>query len=676
VGRPPGALSGRDHQEPGSVADEVGRGLDQRGGITRAFDETARQSDHQRLPAKLVEVESFLAEPRAATASPRPTGRRAPRRSHARISARVDTSGCSYHKPREVATAERPSADAPPRRRGRRRTALLALGVTITLGRASPVAAATACIAAEHGLAVAAGAEVLSQGGNAVDAAIAAAAAAGVVNPVSCGLGGGGFMLFYQARTGETHALDYREAAPAAATADALRRRVERITDGPLSVAVPGEPAGLVAAHARFGRLPLGRVLAPAIRYARDGFAIEPHLADGIAGRPDLLAGDPALVTMFLHADGTPRRAGELLRQPDLAASLEALAEHGAAPFYEGTIAAAITDTIARRGGLLTAEDLSAYRVRWRQPLRGRYQGRSVLTMPPPGSGGVLLEALNVLAPHDLGALELGSPTYLHLLASTMQAVFADRARYYGDPDFVDVPLTRLLSAAHAREIRQRVSATSVLHAAHVPAADAGTSHVSIVDPDGNAAAITTTINTAFGSGVVARGTGIILNNEMADFNLEPGATNVFGLAGTTANVPAPGKRPLSSMSPTIVLREGRPEVVIGASGGPMIITGILQTLLALIDFDLDAAAATRAPRIHHQGPPVPLLVEPGISAETRRALRGIGHTVRTTDAVGAVSVVRIGPDAIDAAGAPRKGGAADCRSIPLDAEHGTAQLR
>jgi gamma-glutamyltranspeptidase/glutathione hydrolase len=587
----------------------------------------------------------------------------------------VDTFGCSYHKPCEVATAERPSPEALPLRR-RRRAAALLLGSAIAIGHASPVAAATACVAGEHALAVAAGVEVLSQGGNAVDAAIAAAAAVGVVNPISCGLGGGSFLLVYQAGTREAHALDYREVAPAAATADALRRRVEKVTDGALSVAVPGEPAGLVAAHRRFGRLEFGRVLAPAIRYARDGFAIEPHLADGIASRRDLLAGDPALAAVFLRAGGAPRRAGELLRQQDLAASLETLALHGAAPFYRGTIAAAIADTVSRRGGLLTAEDLSAYRVRWRKPLLGRYRERSVLTMPPPGSGGVLLEALNVLASHDLRALELGSPTYLHLLASTMQAVFADRARYYGDPDFVDVPLTRLLSAAHAREIRQRVSATTVLHAVDASTIDAGTSHVSVVDADGNAAAITTTINTAFGSGVVARGTGIVLNNEMADFNLEPGATNVFGLVGTTANVPAPGKRPLSSMSPTIVLHEGRPEVVIGASGGPMIITGILQTLLALIDFDLDADAATRAPRIHHQGVPGLLLAEPGIPAETRRALRGIGHTIRTTDAIGAVSVVRIGPGAPDAAGAPRKGGVADCRSIPLAAEAAAAQRR
>jgi len=564
-----------------------------------------------------------------------------------------DTPGCSYHRPRLVAMRTRIA------RWGR--VAWLATFMIVTLARGGATAAPSrAYIATEHPLAVAAGMEILTDGGNAVDAAIAAAAAIGVVNPLSCGIGGGGFLLVYHAATGEAHALDYRETAPAAATAAALQQRgVEKLTDGALSVGVPGEPAGLRAAHERFGSLAFHRVLAPAIRFAEQGFRIQGHLASGIARQQELLARDPALAAVFLHDDGTPRTEGERLRQPQLAATLRTLVQDGAAPFYEGPIAAAIADTVTARGGILTAADLRAYRVQWRTPLRGAYRHHTVITMPPPSSGGIILEALNVLAPYDLRALGHDSPTYLHLLASTMQAVFADRAQYYGDPAFVDVPLARLLSPARAREIRQRLSTTKVLDVTDGGGTDAGTSHVSVTDVAGNAAAITTTINTSFGSGIVAGGTGIILNNEMADFNLTPGATNVFGLVGTAANVIGPGKRPLSSMSPTIIVDRGRAEIVIGGSGGPMIITGILQTLLGLIDFGLDAATATGAPRIHHQGVPPLLFVEPTIPDGTRAALTRIGHTLRTVDAIGGVSVVHVRPDAVSGAGAPRKGGSA-----------------
>jgi gamma-glutamyltranspeptidase/glutathione hydrolase len=569
-----------------------------------------------------------------------------------------NTSGCSYHRPRSVATRTRTASWA--------RAAWLATSVVMALARGTASAAPiTAYVATEHPLAVAAGLEVLADGGNAVDAAIAAAAAIGVVNPLSCGIGGGGLMLIYHARTGEAHAIDYREVAPAASTPAALQQRgVKKLTDGPLSVGVPGEPAGLRAAHERFGSLAFDRVLAPAIRHAHEGFRIQSHLAAGIARQRDLLAQDPELASVFLHDDGTPRAEGELLRQPRLAATLRTLVQDGAAPFYEGPIAAAIADTIAARGGILTAADLRAYRVQWRTPLRGNYRGRTVITMPPPSSGGIILEALNVLAPYDLRALGHGSPTYLHLLASTMQAVFADRARYYGDPAFVDIPLTRLLSAGHAQEIRQRLSMTKVLEVTDGGGTDAGTSHISVTDGAGNATAVTTTINTSFGSGIVARGTGIILNNEMADFNLTPGATNVFGLVGTAANVIAPGKRPLSSMSPTVVLHHGRPEIVIGGSGGPMIITSVLQTALGLIDFALDAGTATRAPRVHHQGVPPLLFAEPTIPDETRAALTRIGHTLQTVDAIGGVSTVHVGPDSVSGSGAPRKGGAA--AGLPL----------
>jgi gamma-glutamyltranspeptidase/glutathione hydrolase len=540
----------------------------------------------------------------------------------------------------------------------------LALGLFIC---APEVAASTAFIAGEHGLAVAAGNEILRQGGNAVDAAVAAAATLGVVNPVSCGLGGGGFMVIYDAATGEAHALDFRETAPAAATpARFLDRGLRRITGGPVSIAVPGEPAGLTAAHERFGSLPLAAILAPAIGHARNGFSIEAHLAEGIAAKRDLLLSDPELAKVFLHSDGTPRERGEHLEQPDLARSLSRLAAEGSAPFYEGEIARAIVTTVSQRGGLLTAEDLAAYRIRWRVPLRGAYRGRKVFTMPPPGSGGVLLTALNVLSAYELASLELGSPTYLHLLADTMKAVFTDRARYYGDPEFVDVPVSHLTSEAHAAAVRARLSPIRVLDASAMGAADQGTAHISSVDARGNAVALTTTINTGFGSGIMARGTGIILNNQMADFSVESGATNVFGLVATEANVVAPNKRPLSSMSPTVLLRRGRPEIVIGGSGGPMIITAVLQTLLALVDFDLDPAGAAGVPRIHHQGVPGVLLAEPGVPEITRLSLARLGHRVRVAPSLGAVSVIRVGPGGALGAGAPRKGGTAAGPADPI----------
>ena len=664
-----------DQQQPCPVRNQIRRHRSERFDICRPFNRFGWNGNHQGLTAEFTQVETLLPETMTPARPSLPFYHGTHRSSEAAAISPPRTSAptafgasrshaSSYHNRDGPATSlsQLPRVQCPqPSRRATTPRSLLLIPLVISLVICRPEAgASTGLLAAEHRLAVAAGTEILRQGGNAVDAAVAAAAALGVVNPISCGLGGGGFMLIYDATADEAHALDYREAAPAAATPELFRDRgVARITRGPLAIAVPGEPAGLTSAHERFGLLPLATVLAPAIGYARDGFPIEAHLADGISTGLELLRSDPALTTIFLHPDGTPRERGEHLRQTDLAESLTRLASEGAAPFYRGVIAAAIARTVTRRGGLLTAEDLAAYRVRWRAPLRGRYRGRTVLTMPPPGSGGVLLSALNVLSAYELAPLELGSPTYLHLVAETMKAVFADRARYYGDPEFVDVPVAHLTSHAHARAIRERLSAIRVLDLREVGPGDAGTSHISVVDTGGNAVALTTTINTAFGSGTVACGTGIILNNQMADFSLEPGAANVFGLVATAANVVAPNKRPLSSMSPTVLLHRGRPEIVIGGSGGPMIITATLQTLLALIDFDLSPTAAAETPRIHHQGVPDVLLAEPGIPRLTRLSLERLGHHVRTADSLGAVSVVRIGPGGALGAGAPRKGGAA-----------------
>jgi gamma-glutamyltranspeptidase/glutathione hydrolase len=534
---------------------------------------------------------------------------------------------------------------------------------------AASVRADHGMVASEHRLASEAGLRLLQQGGNAVDAAIAASLAAGVVNPTSCGIGGGGFMLIFDRRRREVFALDYRESAPAAAAPEMFVRNGAVVSDlslhGGLAVAVPGEVAGLAAALKRFGTLPWRAVARPAIEYARDGFAVEAHLAEAVSRSLERIRERPALAAILLHPDGSPLQTGQILRQPHLARTLESIADEGPRAFYEGPVAEAIASAVRSDGGVLDRGDLVAYRPVWRRPLRGRFHGYEIYGMPPPSSGGgVILTILNQLRTDDLTALGLGSCTYLHLLAESMQFAFADRAALYGDPDFTDVPLARLLSPARGLRLRRLQSAATTFsprfYGDFVTAADSGTSHLSIVDADGNAVACTTSINTTFGSMVVAGDTGIILNDTMDDFSARPGAPNVFGLVGSEANAIAPGKRPLSSMSPTIAMRGGEVAAVAGASGGPFIISGTLQALLDSLVFGRDAEAAVSAPRIHHQWMPPTLVVEPGIDALKRLALRRLGHRIVEVPGIGAVQLVLRSPSgALEGAADPRKGGRA-----------------
>jgi gamma-glutamyltranspeptidase/glutathione hydrolase len=543
---------------------------------------------------------------------------------------------------------------------------------------ASPSLAAAAwgahgMVASDHRLASQVGVEMLQRGGNAVDAAVATSFAVGVVNPASCGIGGGGFMLIYLADIQRAVALDYREVAPAAAWRDMFVRDGHAVPKlsrrGGLAVAVPGEVAGLATALQRYGTLPLATVMQPAIRYARDGFALEAHLATEIDELRDALHANPVFARNFLHADGSPLRVGETVRQPELGATLERIAAEGPQVFYHGAIAASIARRVRDTGGVLTEADLAAYRPTWRRPLRGAYHGNTVWAMPPPSSGGgVLLEILGMLRHDDLLALEHNSPTYVHLLAEAMQHAFADRALFYGDPDFVAVPLPRLLADANTAALRRRISASRTFDssaygsratASAATANDHGTSHLSVMDAAGNAVACTTTINTAFGSLVVADDTGIILNNEMDDFSAQPGVPNVYGLIGSEVNAIAPGKRPLSSMTPTIVARHGKPVLAVGGSGGPLIISGTVQVLLNVLDFDLDAASAVAAPRIHDQWVPPVLGVEPGIATPTHGVLARYGYTVKEMPAMGAIQIVRRSAGVFEGAADPRKGGEA-----------------
>jgi gamma-glutamyltranspeptidase/glutathione hydrolase len=526
--------------------------------------------------------------------------------------------------------------------------------------------------ASEHQLASEAGVEILQRGGNAVDAAVATAFAVCVVNPSSCGIGGGGFMLIYLARQQRAVALDFREVAPAAASRDMFVRNGKAVPElslrGGLAVAVPGEVAGLATVLQRHGKLPLKTVMEPAIRHARNGFPVGAHLAKEIARNLGALRTNAELARTFLHSDGTPLAEGESLRRPELAETLQRIAHEGSIAFYGGTTAERIVCSVRAAGGVLTESDLASYRPAWRQPLRAEYGGDIVYAMPPPSSAGVLLEVLGMLRRDDLRALGHDSPTYAHLLAEAMKHAFADRARLYGDPDGGAVALQRVLAPSNTAALRQRISATRTLdHDAYGTAAaggaaaanDHGTSHLSVMDAEGNAVAVTTTINTGFGSMVVAEGTGIILNNQMDDFSAQPGVPNVYGLVGTEVNAIAARKRPLSSMAPIIVTRQGKPVLAAGGSGGPLILSGTLQVLLNVLDFDLEATAAVAAPRIHDQWMPPVLAVEPGISPDTRAVLARYGHTVKEVPAMGAIQAVRLHAGVFEGASDPRKGGAA-----------------
>ena len=549
------------------------------------------------------------------------------------------------------------------------RLLLAALVVCNFVAEAGGLAARHGMVASEHRLASEAGVAILRQGGNAVDAAVATALTVCVVNPSSCGLGGGGFMVIHDRRTGSVTTLDYRETAPAAARRDLFVRDGVVVPDasrfGGLAVAVPGEVAGLNRALRRFGTLPMTTVAAPAIAQAREGFPIEAHLAGAIARNVERIRQQPALAALLLHADGTPLRVGDVLRQPELARTLARVAHEGESVFYRGAIADAIVRSVQLSGGVIEPADLERYRPVWRRPLRGRFAGYDLYTMPPPSSGGgVLLETLQLLRADDFRSLQHNSATYLHLLAEAMQFGFADRATYYGDPDFVEVPLGQLLALERAARRRRRISAVTTFSPSFygdtLPSTDGGTSHLSVIDGRGNAVACTTSINTAFGSMVVAGDTGIILNNTMDDFSAHPDVPNAYGLTGSEANAIAPRKRPLSSMTPTVVARDGQPVAVVGGSGGPFIISATLQVLLNSLIFDQDAATAVAAPRVHHQWIPPVLMIEAGLESAVRRALRRRGHRAVELPEIAAVQLVsRTADGLLDGAADPRKGGQA-----------------
>jgi gamma-glutamyltranspeptidase/glutathione hydrolase len=528
-----------------------------------------------------------------------------------------------------------------------------------------PVAARQGMVATDHRLASEVGVAILRRGGNAVDAAVAVGFALAVVYPSAGNLGGGGFMLIHDARRGRQVALDFREKAPSGARRDMFLDAQGQVVPGrslftPLAVGVPGTVAGLAHALEAYGSLPLREVIAPAIRLARRGFPVSDELAQMLEAQREHLGAWPASRAVFFR-DGRPLRAGERLVQKDLAASLALIARQGPAAFYRGAIGRRIAAALAPHGGLITAEDLARYQVVERPPVSGDYRGYRIVSMPPPSSGGThIVQMLNLLERYPLAEMGAGSAQVIHLEAEAMKLAYADRAEYLGDPDFIRVPVHGLTSRAYADELAAGIDPERATPAARIrpgrpaPYESEQTTHYSVADRHGNVVSTTYTLNLAFGSGIVAAGTGILLNNEMDDFAAKPGVANAFGLVGGEANAVAPEKRPLSSMSPTIVLKDGKPWLVTGSPGGSRIITATLQTIINSIDFGMNPAEAAAAPRIHHQWTPDELRVEKGLSPDTLRLLAQKGHPLRTGQTMGRTQTIRIDPEGFRGASDPR----------------------
>jgi gamma-glutamyltranspeptidase/glutathione hydrolase len=511
---------------------------------------------------------------------------------------------------------------------------------------------------------------MLKAGGNAVDAACATTLALGVTNPFASGLGGGGFALIYRAKTRKTVALDFRETAPAELTARLGGDKGIQPQSG-LSVGVPGEARGLAELVRRFGALPFSRCVEPALRLSR-GFVVSPWLGQQIH---DEFERNPTtgtdLIAKIFSVDRQTAgrlRAGDHVARPALTATLDRLRREGPEAFYRGDVAAAMVDAVSRAGGVLALDDLARYATVERQPLTTNFLGHRVLSMPPPSAGGTIMaEVLGILANRPQEWRHAGgpdSPTYLHELAEALKHGFADRAHFLGDPAFVRVPLDHLLDARYHRELAERNQTGHVLaHEAYgtsvkrptEPPGDGGTAHVSVVDVAGNAVALTTTINLEFGARIVA--SGIVLNDQMDDFTWGSEHPDVFSLAGSDANRPAPGKRPVSSMSPTIVLGERGVEMVAGAAGGPRIVSATLQILLDVLAFGLNAQQAMTAPRIHHQWEPDILYHEPGLALDAVRALENKGQRPKLRPDVGKANMIVRSRSGLDVAADPRSGG-------------------
>ncbi len=535
----------------------------------------------------------------------------------------------------------------------------------------TPVTSENGIVASPERYATEAGLDVLKEGGNAVDAAVAIGFALAVTFPQAGNLGGGGFMLVHLAKENQIAAIDYREKAPKAATrnmflnsngeADPNKSRYSY-----LAVGVPGTVAGLAMALENYGTISLKRALKPAIELAERGFPVPEELRDSLLAAKERMQASPASMAIFFKPTGIPYEVGEVLVQKDLARSLKAIAKEGSKAFYRGAIASALVADMEANGGLITKEDLASYQPVSRRPIRGTYRGYDVYSMPPPSSGGVhLVQMLNLLEGFPVGKLGHNTAQTIHLMVESMKLAYADRSKFLGDPDFVTVPVTGLISKRYANELRRKININRATPSREIAPGNPrkltesnDTTHYSVMDKYGNAVANTYTLNFPYGTHITAAGTGILLNNEMDDFSAKPGVPNAFGLVGGEFNAIEPEKRMLSSMTPTIVMKDGQPFLVTGSPGGSRIITVVLQAVMNAIDHKMNVAAATKAIRVHHQWLPDVLQVERGLDADTIRLLTEKGHKISVQEAMGSTqSIMRVGSSLQGASDPRRLGG-------------------
>jgi gamma-glutamyltranspeptidase/glutathione hydrolase len=536
------------------------------------------------------------------------------------------------------------------------------------IGHVQAVVAKNGMVVAQEATAARIGADILRQGGNAVDAAVATGFALAVTYPRAGNLGGGGFMLIHQA-SGNDAAIDYRETAPAAITNKTFldangNADQQKSRDSALAIGVPGTVEGLAFAARKYGsgRFTLADLIAPALKLARDGMPVSDDIADMSDNELARLKRWPSSAKIFLKADGTALALGGSLVQSDLGNTLEAIAKDGPRAFYNGAIADAIAAAVQAAGGVMSAEDLKSYTAFERAPVRGTYRGYDIVSMPPPSSGGVeLIEMLNILEGYDLGHEDAGQT--MHLMVEAMKRAYADRALFLGDPDQVKAPIEKLISKDYAATWRATIDpehatpASAIRAGGTVQPEGRNTTHFSVVDSFGNAVSNTYTLNFSYGVGLVAEGTGILLNNELDDFAVKPDAPNAYGLIGYEANAPGPGKRPLSSMTPTIVLKDGKPFLVTGSPGGSRIITAVLQVVVDVIDRGMDIATAESAPRIHNQWMPDQVFAEPGVAPDLIAALQARGDKVVSTGKFTSVNSIVVTPDGFAGAADPRTHG-------------------
>ncbi len=519
-----------------------------------------------------------------------------------------------------------------------------------------PTSAPNGMVVSTNAYASEVGVEILKRTGSAVDAAVAVAFALAVVHPSAGNLGGGGFMVIHDALHRKEISVDYREVAPRAASRnmyldEAGNLAEELSTAGYLASGVPGSVAGLHLAWRKFGRLSWVELINPSIQLARNGFVVSASLSHALQNAQKLLTRFRHSKRIFLRG-GDFYQEGEIFRQPELAETLQRIAQEGPSAFYDGPVARLIADDMGRHGGNITLEDLKDYQPKLREPLRGTYRGYDVISMAPPSSGGiVLLEMLNMIEPYPVGALEFHSSQSLHLLAEVMRRAFADRARFLGDADFSEIPVRKLISKQYAHERSKSIRKDWASVSSFLPQDDpvyfepAETTHYSVVDQYGNGVAVTTTINGAFGSGVTIKGAGFLMNNQMDDFSSKPGTPNLFGLIQGEANTIAPGKRPLSSMTPTLVKKDDELLMVMGSPGGPTIINTVFQIILNVIDYKLDIQKAVSAPRIHHQWQPDQISAEPeAMVRDVEIVLQERGHKIAYRQSIGNAHCIFIEP--------------------------------